>query len=374
MGDITACQICGSTDLTVILDMGSQPLAERFDHPKVYPLALQQCGECTLVQLTHAVDQREVFPEDHPYRSGHTKALVEHFVGLSNRVARYLGDGDLAVDLGCNDGSFLSLLRPGVRRAGVEPTNQAVKATARGLMVFHEFFTASTVAAIRAEFGQPAKVVTATNVLAHVPDCHDFVQGVADLLADDGVFVSESHDVASVLDGQWDAIYHEHLRYYSLTSLSRLLGMHGLTITDVERIPTHGGSLRVFARKQRQDLGARAWKAATDLHHMLADLAGHGEAVYGIGATTRATPLIHYANIAKYLECVCEVPGSEKIGFMMPGTQVPVVDESRLLEDQPPWALLLSWHVADSIVKSLRAKGYKGRFIVPLPEPRVLDG
>jgi hypothetical protein len=129
----------------------------------------------------------------------------------------------------------------------------------------------------------------------------------------------------------------------------------------------------VFARKQRTDLGARAWRAATDLHHMLADIHGHGELIYGIGATTRATPLIHYANIAGFLSCVCEVPGSEKIGHDMPGTKIPVVDELMLLENNPPWALLLSWHVAEGIVKSLRAKGYKGRFIVPLPQPQVLD-
>ena len=372
MGDITACQVCGSTDLTVILDMGSQPLAERFGHPKTYPLALQQCGECTLVQLTYAVDQAEVFPEDHPYRSGHTKALVEHFRGLYARIAQSLEPDDLLADIGCNDATFLKTVQRNVRKIGVEPTGAGPKA-AEGIHIWQNYWTADVGNGLRALYG-PAKVITATNVLAHVPDPHDFVKGVADLLADNGVFVSESHDVASVLDGQWDAVYHEHQRYYSITSLSRLLGMHGLTVTETERIPTHGGSLRVFARKQRQDLGSRAWRAATGLNHMLGDLAGKGEAIYGIGATTRATPLIHYANIAKYLECVCEVPGSEKIGHLMPGTDIAVVDESRLLDGQPPWALLLSWHVADGIVKSLRAKGYEGRFIVPLPEPRVLDG
>jgi len=362
-------------DLTVILDMGSQPLAERFDHPKTYPLALQQCGECTLVQLTYAVDQAEVFPEDHPYRSGHTKALVEHFTGLSNRVSRYLGDDDLIVDIGCNDATFLRLLRPGVRKAGVEPTGAGPKA-AEGIHVWRNYWTTEVAAGIRHLYDGPAKVITACNVLAHVPDCHDFVRGVADLLADDGVFVVEAGDLSTLVDGpQPDVVYHEHQRFFSITSLSRLLGMHGLTVTEVENIPTHGGSIRVFARKLRTgSLGARAWRAATSLNHMLGDLAGKGEAIYGIGATTRATPLIHYANIARYLECVCEVPGSEKIGHLMPGTDIAVVDESRLLDGQPPWALLLSWHVADGIVKSLRAKGYEGRFIVPLPEPRVLDG
>lgn len=107
---------------------------------------------------------------------------------------------------------------------------------------------------------------------------------------------------------------------------------------------------------------------------MLADLAGRGELIYGVGATTRATPLIHYANIAKFLSCVVEVSGSEKIGHDMPGTGVPVVDEQMLLDNQPPWAIILSWHIAEPIVKSLRRKGYRGRFLVPLPRPAVLDG
>jgi hypothetical protein len=373
VGEITACQICSSDDLTVILDMGEQPLAENFSSGKRYPLALQQCGDCTLVQLTYAVDQREVFPLDHPYASGNTKALVEHFMGLSNRVARYLGDGDLIVDIGANDGTFLGLVRPGVRRVAVEPTDQAKKCTQKGIDVWQNFFTWYVSAGIR-ECDGFAKVITAANVLAHVPDCHDFVQNVADLLADDGVFVTENHLLTSVVDGlQVDAIYAEHLRYYSPTSLARLLGMHGLTITEMENVPTHGGSFRVFARKLRvDDFAKRATGAAEKLLRMLADIAGHGEAVYGVGAATRATPLIHFAGIAPYLTCVCEIPGSEKIGHNMPGTQVPVVDEVRLLEDQPPYAILFSWQWAESITRKLRAAGYKGRWIVPLPEPRIL--
>jgi hypothetical protein len=218
-------------------------------------------------------------------------------------------------------------------------------------------------------------VITACNVLAHIPDPHDFVTGVTRLLADDGVFIAEVHDVASVLDGlQVDTVYHEHAFYWSVSTLSRLLGDHGLVVTDVEKIPTHGGSFRVWARRQKtRDLSWRAKAAASALRVMLDGFAQQGP-VYGIGATTRATPLIHFAGIADYLSCVCEVPGSDKIGLTMPGTQIPVVDEAKLIADQPPAALLLSWHLADSIVPALRRKGYEGRIVVPLPEPKVLDG
>jgi hypothetical protein len=374
MGEVTACQICGSTDLTVILDMGDQPLAERFDHPKTCPLALQQCGECTLVQLTWAVDQREVFPLDHPYTSGSTRALLEHFIGLAARVVRYLEPGDVICDIGANDGTFLGVVRHDVRKVAVEPTNQARKCAGNGIYTRQEFFTAATVTGIQAMHG-PAKVITATNVLAHVPDPHGFCKGVADLLAHDGVFVTENHDVASILEGlQADTVYHEHQRYFSVTSLARLLGAHGLTITGVERIPTHGGSFRVFARRQRTDLAQRARVAAARLNRMLAGIVEDGGHVYGVGAATRATPLIHYAKIAPYITAVAEVPGSEKIGCHMPGTAIPVVDEALLVENQPEYALLFCWHVADSVVPALRKLGYKGRFLVPLPEPREIDG
>ena len=200
------------------------------------------------------------------------------------------------------------------------------------------------------------------------------MSGVEHLLAPDGVFVTENHDVASVLDGlQIDTVYHEHLRYYSVTSLSRLLGMHGLVVTGVQKIPTHGGSFRVFARRPRRDLERRAERAAASLRLLLAEASAEVP-VYGIGATTRATPLIHYAQIQDYLACVCEVPGSEKIGQAMPATSIPVVDEAKLIADQPPYALLLSWHLADSIIPSLRAKGYRGKFIIPLPEAVIADG
>jgi hypothetical protein len=173
---------------------------------------------------------------------------------------------------------------------------------------------------------------------------------------------------------QIDTVYHEHARYYSVTSLSRLLQMHGLVITGVEKIPVHGGSFRVTARRQKtRDLSWRAKALRGDLLRLL-EIASEDGAIYGIGATTRATPLIHYAApMASYIACVCEVPGSGKIGKTMPGTDIPIVDEAKLVADQPPYALLFAWHLADSIVPALRAKGYAGRFIVPLPEPRVLD-
>ena len=371
---VITCGICGSADLTKILDMGMQPLAER--DSERYPLVLMQCGDCSLVQLSCIVDQATVFPLDHPYATGNTRALREHFGRLAARLEADLSPGDLVVDIGANDGTFLAAYNNEiVRRVAVEPTNQARKCGERGIATYQEFFTVELGEQIRAEHGH-AKVITACNVLAHVPDPHDFVAGVAALLADDGVFVTENHDVASILDGlQIDTIYHEHLRYYSLASLSHLLAMHGLDVTDVERVGTHGGSLRVTARKRRGDLSDRAYEAATKLHLLLSRLVvTEGAAVYGIGAATRATPLIYFAGLTGLITCVCEVSASEKIGTKMPGTQIPVIDEVYLIADQPPYALLFSWHIAGSLMPKLREMGYRGKFIIPLPEAVITDG
>jgi C-methyltransferase C-terminal domain/Methyltransferase domain/Putative zinc binding domain len=377
-GQVSHCGICRSADLAPVLDMGRQPLPERHDSDERYPLVLLECGACSLIQLSFIPPPREVFPEGHTYSTGSTRALREHFASLAAGLAPVIAPGDLVIDLGCNDGTLLEAVRreaPGVRVLGVEPTGQADRAMGRGITALPEFFSAALGRKMRKTYG-PAKTVTACNVLAHVPDAHDFMAGVSHLLADDGVFVTENHDAGAVLDGlQIDTVYHEHLRYYSLTSLSLLLQMHGLVVTSAEKIATHGGSFRVHARRQRTaGLAERAERARGYLLRLL-EIASENGKIYGVGACTRATPLIHYAApMASYIACVCEVPGSDKIGKTMPGTDIPIVDEAKLIADQPPYALLFAWHWADSIVPALRAKGYEGKFIVPLPQARILPG
>lgn len=373
-GKVTHCGVCGSWDLRPLLDLGEQPLAERYGSSERYPLALLECRACTLVQLSYIVDQQELFPLDHPYASGNTGVLRKHFAGLAHELTPLLSPGDLVCDIGANDGTLLAEFSGAFSRLGVEPTDQAKKCGDRGIPVWQNYFSAEVGKGIRRMHG-PAKVITACNVLAHVPDPNGFMTGVTHLLAGDGVFVSENHDVASVLDGlQVDTIYHEHLRFYSITSLSRLLGMHGLVVTEVQKIPTHGGSFRITARHLRRDLQDRADMALGDLRRLLFSLDQAGQLIYGIGATTRATPLIHAAGISAFLACVCEVPGSGKIGLTIPGTTIPVVDEAKLIADQPQYALLLSWHLADSVIPALRAKGYEGKFVLPLPQPVVTNG
>lgn len=360
-----------------MLDLGSQPLAEKLDDDTMYPLALLRCDICDLVQLDHSVDQKVLFPANHPYATGNTRALREHYLQLARELSWKTSPckGRLAVDIGANDGTFLQGLQnlAGYDGLAVEPTNQSRKARDKRISTIQAYWTRELAQKIRADKG-PAKLITAMNVLAHVPKPHDFMNGVTDLLDDDGIFLTENHDLASITEGlQIDTIYHEHQRYYSVASLSYLLAHHGMQIMSAEPISTHGGSMRVTARKETPDLGARAVAVAGRLRELVNSCEMRGR-IYGVAATTRATPLIHFAGIADYITCICETPSSQKIGHKLPGTTIPIVDERFLIKDQPEYALILAWHIAGDLIGRLKTQGYKGKFIVPLPSPQVLDG
>jgi hypothetical protein len=260
------------------------------------------------------------------------------------------------------------------------------------------YFTPATAAEVKRQHG-PARVVTAANCFAHIEDVHVIVEGILDLLAPDGVFISESHYLIGLLDRlQYDTIYHEHLRYYSVGSLGHLLQMHGLEVFHARPIPSHGGSIRVYAARRgvqpvRDSVGkmlateprGEAMRARLSafrhdvmlsklrLLAMVRDLKEKGARICGISAPSRASTLVNYVGLDEaIIDYVCEIPGSLKIGKCMPGTLIPVVEESRLFTDQPDCAIIFSWHIADELAPKLRAKGYRGTLITPLPEPRVL--
>lgn len=357
----------------MMLDMGLQPPPEGSGARYKYPLRLVRCTECTLVQLDYAVPPGELFARDHPYATGNSETLREHYKRLGWEYSGTPLDGELVVDIGANDGTLIGAFASRLTRLAVEPTDQVLKCP-EGVIRCQEPWTADLARRLRDEHG-PARVITACNVLAHVPDVHDFLDGVTELLADDGWFVTENHDVYSIFEGnQIDTIYHEHLRYYSAGSLTRILEGHGLRVEYVRPVQTHGGSFRTVARPSRAGFPVDARIAATALRAMLYQLVTQQRnIVYGIGAATRATPLIHYAGIEPFIDRVCEVSTSDKIGTKMPGTQLCVVDEVELLENQPAYALLFSWHMAAYVIPKLRERGYRGKFIVPLPQPKVLD-
>jgi len=405
---IEKCQVCGNGNLQQVFFLGYMPPVNIMHRIGVtpqeqpsYPAGLLFCTTCELVQLGLAIDPRVLFPPDYPYTSGTTRILRENFADLHKECCKLLRlePNDLIIDIGSNDGTLLSnFISHGHRVLGIEPTEVAKLALQRGIPTIQRYFQPAISPEIRAEHG-PARVVTATNCFAHMENVHAVLDEILKLLSNEGVFISESHYLIGLLDRlQYDTIYHEHLRYYSMNSLKHLLAMHELEIFDAHAIPTHGGSIRVYAARQgvypvrtrvQEMLAAeptgghmltrlREFRQACmvsklELLSLLSSVKKKGLRVCGVSAPSRASTLINYVGLDdSIIEYVVEIKGSLKIGRYMPGTMIPVLDEARMLEDQPEYALILSWHIADELAAKLRERGYKGQFIVPLSQPRIV--
>ena len=406
---VESCQVCGHAPLDDVLSLGYMPPVNQMvtiggvpRQQPWFPTNLLYCRKCELVQLGLAVDPVIIFPPDYPYTSGTTRLLRDNFADLARESGAMLGLGkdDLVVDIGSNDGTLLSNFKEaGHRVLGIEPTDVGAIADKRGIPTLKRYFGPEAAREVTREHG-PAALVTAANCFAHIEDVHAIVEAIVDMLRPDGVFISESHYLIGLLDTlQYDTIYHEHLRYYSLASLKHLLEMHGLEVFHARPIPSHGGSIRVYAaragtQKVRDSVGAmlagephgdamvgRLASFRRDvvlsklrLLAMLRDLKEKGVRIAGISAPSRASTLVNYVGLDEALiDYVCEIPGSLKIGRYMPGTRIPVVDEARLYADQPEYAVIFSWHIADELAPKLKAKGFRGELIAPLPVPRVVQ-
>jgi len=407
---IDSCQVCGGDMLESVLFVGYIPPVNTMpeigsvsvEQPS-YPLELMRCPKCSLVQISLEVDQKVLFPESYPYLSGSTRILQANFSDLCRESQEMLEleEGKLIVDIGSNDGTLLTPFRDaGYPVLGIEPSQAGYVAVERGIDTLQSYFNRDVAQHVKSNY-DAAQLITAANVFAHIGNIHSVVEGIVDLLAPNGVFVSESHYLMDLVETlQYDTIYHEHLRYYSLKSIQYLLAMHDLEVFHVKRIPTHGGSIRVYSapkgsRKilpavgellaKEDELGIndgsglknfrqRVIMSKVDLYELLAPLKRDGATIYGVGAPSRASTLINYTGLDEgILDAVMEVSTSHKLNKYIPGTHIPVLDESMLYKEQPDYALLLSWHIADELAENLRKAGYKGKFISPLPSPRILD-
>lgn len=404
---VTNCQVCNSKNLLPFLFLGYLPpvnkmrkIGEAPQEERAYPAQLLYCQECHLVQLGLIVDATVLFPEEYPYTSSTTKILRDNFADLYQECQPILnlGKDDLVVDVGSNDGNLLSNFQANHRVLGVTPEKIGMLAVERGIPTIQNYFNAEVVEEILRDHGQ-AKLVTATNVFAHIDDVNNVVENIINLMNPKGVFISESHYLLPfVEDLQFDTVYHEHLRYYSLHSIKYLLEKHGLEIFKAGRIPTHGGSIRVYAARKGEKeidnsvstilaeekntvLNIEALKkfafdteqAKLEIMAFLSDIHKAGKRVFGISAPSRASTLINYAGIDEQLmETVLEINGSYKIGQYVPGTLIPIEDEASLFTEQPDYAFIFSWHIADELIPKLKEKGFQGEFIVPLPSIRVV--
>jgi len=404
---VERCQTCDSKGLKPILFLGYLPPVNQMhkigDPPKEqpsYPAQILYCTICHLVQLGLIIDPKIIFPPEYPYTSSTTKILRENFAELYKECGTIinLGPDDLVVDIGSNDGNLLSNFKEKHRVLGITPEEIGKIAIERGIPTIIDYFKSDVVQKVISKYGK-AKIITATNVFAHIENINEIVELILKLLTEDGVFVSESHYLLPLIETlQYDTIYHEHLRYYSLHSLKYLLESHGLEIIHAKQIPTHGGSIRVYTARRgkyhvkntvdvlldkekekildKQKLSEFKDKVVIsklELYALLMDIKKQDKRIYGIGAPSRASTLINYTGIDDgILDYVLEIKGSHKIGKYIPGTLIPVEEESLLFKNQPEYALLLSWHIADELMPKLKQKGFMGDFIFPLPIPKIV--
>jgi SAM-dependent methyltransferase len=408
----TTCRVCGGDELTRFLSLGPMPLANAFlrspsefaGEPS-FPLDLYFCHGCSFVQLLDVIDHEVLF-RHYLYASGTSDTIAAHNRDLAARVVGLLdlGRDDLVVEIASNDGSLLKCFQAlGVRALGIEPAgNIAVRARAAGLDTIERFFDSTVAEEVRASHGTAAAVI-ANNVLAHVDNPCDFLAGARALLRPGGLVVVEVPYLRELLDRlEYDTVYHEHLGYFSVAALVALAEAAALSVVRVDRVPVHGGSVRVYfqsrgeatthapavlelVRAEQEDgLGrlSRYERFALDVERnresvvtLLQRLAAEGHSIAGYGAPAKGNTLLNYCGIDERLLPYTVDKSPLKVGLYTPGMHIPVLPVPTLLERQPDYVFVLAWNFADEIIRQqheYRERG--GRFILPIPEPVVVRG
>lgn len=404
------CRLCGSKGLTQFLDLGFTPPADGFlkleqlKDPEIhYPLSVLRCDSCLFVQLSHVVDPEVLYQQDYPYESSMTRTGRNHFDDFAEHAfsAFRVEKNALAVDVGSNVGVLLSgFMTRGARVLGIEPArNIAAIAQENGIPTVNEFFTPQVAANLVPEHGK-AKIITASNVFAHMDDLENVMQAVDVLLDTDGVFIIEAPYLVNMLDRlEYDTIYHEHLSYLSLTPLVPFFHKCGMELFDVLESDIHGGSMRMFvARKGQHEisktvqeflelektreihslefLNSFAEKVSAhreELVWLLKSLKRDGKRIAGVSAPAKGMTLLNYCKIgSETLEFLTE-KSSLKVGRFAPGSHLPVRLDSDLITEDIDYALLLAWNFKDEIMANLSDFSNKGgKFIIPVPKPIIV--
>ena len=409
-GPLTRCQICNSADLKLVIDLGHQPLCDSLltetqlkESEENYPLRLFRCVQCSNTQLDYVVPGEKVYHREYPYRCGITREVVEHHERQSVRtVKKHHLDGDsFVVDIGSNDGTLLNAFKQqGLRVLGVEPTNIAQIANENGVETIQSPFTAKVAEQIEDKYGK-ASLITATNVFAHMATLGEVIRGILVLLKEDGVFIFENHYLLEIIRRvQYDSIYHEHIRSYSLKALVVLFSYYDLSIIDAEIVGRYGGTIRVtvgkgkrqeenpsvrrilheeenfglYSREVYEDFRRKSIEAKHKLVEIALEAASKGERFVGNSCPGRCSTLLNFSGIGRDLmPYIAEQPTSLKLGLYLPGKHIPVVVNDVLIEEQPDYVVLLAWHLWEPISKQLRERGLKSKFVIPLPEVRIVD-
>ena len=409
-GPVRKCQVCGSYDLELIIDLGHQPLCDsllskdQLDSPEAtYPLRQVWCKQCSLNQIDYVVPGHLVYHVDYPYRTGVTRELAAYQKQMAIDVVSDLriSPDSLVVDIGCNDGTLLSSFKEQkMRVVGVEPTNIAQFARENCIETIQAPFNQKVATQIVENHGQ-ANIVTATNVFAHMASLGDVMNGLETLVADDGYFVLENHYLPAIIERlQYDTIYHEHLRSYSLRSLTTLFGFYDFTVVQAMKVSRYGGNIRAYVAKNKSAVPSPSVARMLEEEHSLGlqdpnyyrrfreksialknellafvvDCNRKGYSVVGNSCPGRCSTLLNFAGIGPDLmPYIAEQPASLKLGKYLPGKHIPIVDNQRLIDEQPDYVILLAWHYAEPIAKQLRSRGLRSKLVMPMPEVKVLD-
>lgn len=405
-----SCRHCKAPMPQVFLDLGHAPPSnaylspDRLNAPELtFPLRLRVCESCWLVQTEDFTQADQLFDAEYAYFSSTSKGWLDHAARYAAEVAARFGLGPEShvIEVASNDGYLLrNFVAAGIPCLGVEPTaSTAAAARALGIPVLEEFFGAALGQRLAAE-GRGADLIAGNNVYAHVPDINDFTAGLAAALKPDGVITLEfPHLMRLVEFCQFDTVYHEHFSYLSALTVARLFGMAGLRIFDIEELPTHGGSLRVYGchagashaeteraravqdeeRRRGMDRAAfyagfqaRADAVKDGLLRFLLDAKREGRSVAAYGAAAKGNTLLNYAGVKPdLLPFVCDAAPSKQ-GKLMPGSHIPIRPPAVLDEMRPDYVLILPWNIADEVKRQLAGLAAQGtRFVTAVPEVRV---
>ena len=407
------CRFCGAPLTHTFVDLGTSPLAESYvpldralEMEPFYELHTRVCDRCFLVQLPVMATRETIFNDGYAYFSSYSRTVLDHSRAYVEQMIDRFGfdSRHTVVEVASNDGYLLQFFRDrGVNVLGVEPSgNVAEAAIAAGIPSRVRFFGAETAAALRAE-GFAPDLMLGNNVLAHVPDINDFVEGFRVLLAPQGVVTIEfPHLLKKLEKTYYDQIYHEHYSYLSFLTAEKIFAAHGLTLFDVEEIPPQGGSLRIYARHagdESHPVGPRVaemrdretaagltalprylaftgqvWRTKRDLLRFLSAAKEAGKSVAGYGALGKGNTLLNFCGIrTDYLDYTVDI-SPHKQGRLLPGTRIPIFAPEKLFETRPDYVLILAWNIKDEIMKNMAGvRDWGGRFVVPLPEVAVLD-
>lgn len=412
MSESPRCRHCQTPLTESFCDLGLSPLANSYVEPEAagqgemfYPLHAYVCSACLLVQLEEFESPDNIF-SDYAYFSSYSTSWLAHARRyVEDMCAGYgIGASSQVVEIASNDGYLLQyFVEKGVPVLGVEPAaNVAEVAIGKGIPTEVGFFGVELASKLVAS-GRRADLLLGKNVLAHVPDINDFVAGIATLLADDGFVTMEfPHLLRLMQQRQFDTIYHEHFSYLSLLAVQRIFAHHGLTVFDVDQVPTHGGSLRVFARRAAstrwplsprvdallteeraaglgaiegyQGFGAEVQTVKRELLRFLIDAREAGRTVAAYGAPAKGNTLLNYCGVrTDLIEYTVDI-SPHKHGRFLPGTRIPIHHPDHLAETKPDYVLILPWNLTEEIVTSMaHVRDWGGRFVVPIPSLRVLD-